>query len=255
MRKALATFGTGPAAELLALAFPSFANYATRHGYDLVVGNGNAQMRPAAWGKILLLQRLLEHYDFVVWIDSDALILDASVDLEAIVPATAFQALAVITCAPEKGTQPAVGVWALRAGDRAQQFLVNVRGQDDLVSHFLAEMAAVMRLLGWTTQPPFVKERDSEWDDGTFVLDEEWDMVPQLPIGYAPGKIRHYAGWPSYRRRKFDMSTDLARTRGSHLRYWIGLLERRYRPVYWPIKGNLGRRTSHIRAVIRQTKR
>jgi hypothetical protein len=255
LRKALATFGSGPAARLLALAFPSFSDYAERHGYDIVVGDGNGHGRPAAWGKVPLLQRLLEHYDFVLWIDADAVILDASVDLETIVPAEAFQALAIITCAPGKGTQPAVGVWALRAGVRTQEFLAEVWRQDDLVSHRLMEMAAVMRLLGWTTELPFVKERPSDWDEGTFVLDEEWDMVPQLPIGYAAGKIRHYAGWANYRRREFDMRTDLARLRGAHIRYRIGLLERRYRPLYWPITGHLRHRATQVLALSRRARR
>lgn len=255
LRKALATFGSGPAAQLLVLAFPSFSNYAEQHGYEIVVGDGNGQGRPPPWGKVPLLQRLLKQYDFVLWVDADALILDASVDLETIVPADAFQAFAITTCAPGVGTSPNSGVWAFRAGARAQRFLAEVWEQDDLVFHRLWEQAAVMRLTGWTIEVPFVKERPSDWDEGTFVLGEEWDMIPQLPIGYAAGKIRHYAGWANYRRRKFDMQTDLARIRRAHVRYRIGLLERRYRSLYWPITGRMRHRATHVLALSRCTKR
>ena len=170
MLKALATHGSGPSARLLALALPGFRDYASLHGYDVVIGSGDAQGRSASWGKVPLFQRLLTRYDFVLWIDADALILDASLDLEPIVPADAFQAFVVAELAPGRGIAPSMGVWALRAGTRTQRFLTEVWHQDDLVSHRLWEQAAVMRLLGWTTELPFSKERSSEWDDGTHVL-------------------------------------------------------------------------------------
>jgi hypothetical protein len=77
-------------------------------------------------------------------------------------------------------------------------------------------------------------------------------MIPAQPIGYAPGKIRHYAGWASYRRRKFDMQTDLALVNGAYARYWIGQLERCLRPVYWPAKARLGRWTKECLAALRR---
>jgi hypothetical protein len=236
----------------LALTLPSLAHYAARHRYDLVVGDGNAQGRPPSWGKIPLLQRLLTTYDFVLWIDADAVILDSSVDVETVIPADAFQALAITTGWPSWGTCPCCGVWAFRAGPRAQKFLAKVWEHDDLVNHERWEQAAVERLIGWRTEVPLSKARPSEWDDGTFLLDEEWDMIPMFPIGYASGAIRHYAGWPSYRRRKFDMGTDLARARGAHLRYLVGLLERRWRPVYWPITGECRHRASQVAAAARK---
>lgn len=216
----------------MALAFPSLRDYARDHGYEIVVGDAESFGRPPAWGKVPFLKRLLESYDFVVWIDADALILDGSIDLESIVPADAFQAYAITRSFEGWGSLPCTGVWAFRAGPRAQQFLDAVWEQDGVFDHGW-EQTAMMRLTGWTLEPPIVKERASEWDDGTFVLAEEWDMIPAFPIGYAPGKIRHYNGW-AYRRRKFDMRTDLARARGSWIRYGVGALERRWRPLYQP---------------------
>ena len=254
MRKAIATFGTGPGAEFLRLSLPNFTHYAARHGYEIVVGDGDAYGRASSWGKIPLLQRLLTSYDFVLWIDADALILDPSVDLETVVPAHAFQALANTTLSPSRGICPCCGVWAFRAGPRAQAFLATIWEQHDLIDHKFWEQAAVMRLIGWRIEEPMSKERQSEWDDGTFFLDEEWDMIPQYEFGYAPGKIRHYTGFPSYRRRRFDMGTDLARVDGAHLRYWVGLFERRYHPVDWPITGEIRHRTTQIRDLLRRAK-
>jgi hypothetical protein len=219
------------------LAFPTFADYAGRYGYDVVIGDGDSLGRPPAWGKIPLLQRLLQSYDFVLWIDADALILDSTVDVETEIPTSAFQAFVVTTCVPGAGLSPNTGVWALRTGARTQRFLSEIWRQEDLANHEWWEQAAVMRLTGWSIEVPLAKQRASEWDDGTFFLGEEWDMIPKFPIGYASGRIRHYAGWPSYRRREFDMRTDLAAPRT--IRWWIGRQERRWRHVYWPIKGRV----------------
>jgi hypothetical protein len=243
VRKALVTFASGPAARLLAAAFPNLHDYAQRHDYEIVVGTGASEGRPPSWGKVPLLQRLLASYEFVLWIDADAIFLDASIDIETVVPKDAYQAFAKTSLWPEVGGEPypCLGVWALRAGERTQRFLAAVWEQEDLSEHRWWEQAAAMRLLGWTTEFPPVKVSASEWDEGTFVLDEEWDMLPVLPIGYSPGRIRHYADW-SYRRRAFDMGTDLAALRGARARHWAGLLERRLRPYYRPITGELRNR-------------
>jgi hypothetical protein len=245
MRKALATFGTGPASELLALALPTFVDYGARHGYEIIVGDGESGGRPAPWGKVLLLQRLLKVYEFVLWVDADALILDSMVDMETVIPGSAFQAFSVVTSVPGWGVCPCTGVWALRSCERSQRFLSEVWDQEDLTNHDWWEQTAVWRLTGWVLDRPFKKAQSSEWDDGTFFLDEEWDMIPMFPIGYAPGRIRHYAGWKSYRRRAFDMRTDLASPRS--IRRRVGLLERRWRPVYWPVLGKLRYGLSRLR--------
>src|SRR4051812_34128689 len=86
MRKALATIATGPAADLLALTFPTFLEYAARHGYDLIVGHDGEHDRSAAWGRVPLLQKLLQTYEFVVWLDADLVILDTKPDIECVMP-------------------------------------------------------------------------------------------------------------------------------------------------------------------------
>src|SRR5579885_478075 len=184
MRKALATQAIGPAVELLNLSLPTFADYARRHDYDLVVGNFDSHGRPPAWGRIPLLRRLLDSYDIVVWVDVDVVILDPRLDIADELPENAFQALVV---AKRQSDQiPLAGVWVMRADARSRSFLDALWAQEDLVHHRLCEQAAAMRLLGWTTELPFRKERATDWDAGTAELSEEWNMVPLHPIGYSP---------------------------------------------------------------------
>lgn len=188
---------------------PTFIEYAARHNYEIVVGTGEAAGRPPAWGKVLLLQRLLREYDFVLWLDADIIIIDSSVDVASIVPQTACQALAIITHGLNLGTSPCTGVWALRGTDLSHRFLSEVWAQEDLIDHEHWEQTAALRTLGWAESPPYRKVTKTQWDESTHYLSEEWDMLPLCPIGYTPGFIRHYGGMPNAKRR-MEMRTDLA---------------------------------------------
>lgn len=223
MRKALATFASGPAVDLLKISLPTFRNYAERHGYDVIVGDEPCE-RPASWCKVPLLQRLLTTHEFVLWIDADAIIVDPAVDIESVVPTSAFQAFATYSGEPHAGPAPNLGVWALRTGSRTQEFLAAIWRQEDLIDHPFWEQAALMRLMGWLIESPFVKQRESEWDDGTFYLEQEWNWIPEQD--YAATRIRHRAGWP-HSLRKLDMRTDAAKLNGQLPRYWLGQFERR----------------------------
>jgi hypothetical protein len=213
----------------LELSLPTFRDYARRHGYDVIVGDGASQGRPTAWGKVPLLREALNSYDFAFWIDADALILDPDQDVEALIPRAAFQAYAQVTAPPDVGLTPCTGVWALRGEDRTTRFLDLVWAQEDLIAHPWWEQAAVMRASGWDLGTrPFRKMSSSEWDSGTHILPETWDMIPWFSIGYASGVIRHYAAW-QHELRAFDMRTDVAAMQGRRARYSVGLLERQVR--------------------------
>lgn len=230
MRKALVSFGTGEAAKTLALALPTFDEYAQRHGYDVITDVGDPRGRPVPWGKITLLSEVLRSYEFALWIDADAIIVDGRLDIEAEIPEDAFQAYVVHDTG--SGPSPCTGVWAFRSGKKTQSFLEEVWRQEDLIHHRWWEQAAVMRLLGWRTEVPLAKDRASVWDIGTYHLRGEWDVIPRPEYGrpYSPALIRHYGDW-STRRRMFEMRTDLAEIRGNRARYWLGLCERRYLPT------------------------
>ena len=58
--------------------------YAKKYGLDIRLYNNIKSNRPPAWNKILLIQKLLQDkkdYDFVFWIDSDALIINFDKDI------------------------------------------------------------------------------------------------------------------------------------------------------------------------------
>lgn len=226
VRKALATFGWGRSVPFLDLSLPTFRDYADRHGYDLILYSQRCD-RPLAWCKIPLLQELLAHYDFVLWIDADAIILDASTDLATVIPDDAYQAVVVVEGDEQFGELPNTGVWAMRAVPRAKELLDAIWAQEDLIDAPWWENRAFIRLVGWTLDAPH-RKLASEWDAGTHILPEEWNALPAWPIGYRPARIRHYAGMLPPQ-QLIDMKTDRAMLDGRWPRYWLGRLERRLR--------------------------
>ena len=172
----------------------TFRQFAERHGYDVVVGGDEAIAdRAPAWSKIVLLRRLLESYDYVLWIDADAIILDDSVDPVDLFGERDYQALVRYRWNQEEGA--CTGVWILRNLQKAAAFLDAVwDGGDGYLQLHPWEQAAAMRLLGYSVDPDrFVAP--TEWSDGTLWLPSEWDTIPAFTAGrrLERCRVRHYA--------------------------------------------------------------
>ena len=172
----------------------TFRRFGERHGYDVIVGGDEViEDRAPAWGKIVLLRRLLESYDYVLWIDADAIILDDSVDPVTLLAEGDYQALVRYRWNEEEGA--CTGVWLLRNVERSAAFLEAVwNNGDGYLRQHPWEQAAAMRLLGYSVDPDrFVAA--TQWSVGTLWLPDEWDTIP----AFTPERrlvrcrIRHYA--------------------------------------------------------------
>jgi hypothetical protein len=85
MKIALATLYTAEIARMAELTNPSKRAYCERWGYDFACVEGTLDPdRPPAWSKVLLVRRLLDQYDWVFWLDADALIMNPDVALESL---------------------------------------------------------------------------------------------------------------------------------------------------------------------------
>jgi hypothetical protein len=79
------TLAAGNYLQLLEMSRISFRDYAEKWGYDFVeVTESWDKTRPYAWTKLLAIRDLLDKYDFVFYVDSDALILREDIDISAI---------------------------------------------------------------------------------------------------------------------------------------------------------------------------
>lgn len=172
--RALVTFGTGPAAELLEIARPSFEEFAERHGYELRIYEPERhEFWPWPWLKVACLEDALEGYDEALWVDSDIVIADPSDDLP--VGEDAWQALAVHHT--QDGEVPNTGVWFCRQPMRA--VLPRLWKMQAYRNHPWWEQGALLELLGYDSwaRPTIFRGRTDLYDHTAF-LGTEWNSHP-----------------------------------------------------------------------------
>ncbi|HEX5622140.1 MAG TPA: hypothetical protein VFX51_27185 [Solirubrobacteraceae bacterium] len=217
MRKALCSIGAGPHAALLAVSEPTFAAYAERHGYDLVVGHEADPRRPPAWTKVRMLQQLLAEFELVVWIDADAVIVDGSADIaDDLEP---DKQLGLVEHRRGEERIPNTGVMVWRASEFAHELLAKVWAATRFIDHPWWENAALVDALGYDV-PRFSRlerllpgrprpcrpARPSTYLAGTQFLAPEWNWAYLSRVEHP--RIVHCVGVP-VEQRLADMQAAL----------------------------------------------
>jgi hypothetical protein len=211
-RRVLCCGGTGAYATMIEATAVTMIAYARHHRWDLVFSREEAAApRPGAWNKIIILQRLLDEYPVVAWIDADAIVVDGTEDIGAELDDDHD----FYIVAHRDGKPPAEvlnsGVVMVRDTVWTRRFLAEVWNQEDLIEHIWWENAAIMRLLGWDldAEPPR-PTGDTDWSARVKRIDPAWNSVPLFGRAARP-KINHYAGMPVPHRRS-AMLDDLTKT-------------------------------------------
>jgi hypothetical protein len=208
MRKAIVSLGSGPQSRLLRIAARSFHRYAARHGYELALHTEVLdRTRPAPWSKVVLLRRLAEAYDVLLWLDADLVIVDTSVDIIDELEEGRFLYLAEHHT--PAGRMPNSGVILLRGGVETITFLDDVYAQEDLVDHRWWENAAICRLLGYRLDPVELDSPTPLLSQHTKLISPRWNSIRDAP---APKpRIRHYPGYSLKVRAAFMARDELLR--------------------------------------------
>ncbi len=192
-RKVLCSIGAGAHEELLALSGQTFKIYAERHGYDLVLETSLLEpQRPAAWSKVRLLQQMLQRYDTVFWVDSDAAIVDVSRD---IADEVGRKYLGLIAHRYEGQVIPNTGVLLLNRGRRAEQLLEATWDATQWIDHPWWENAAILDLMGHEVGDgpgPVVLTQPTAYYRKARFLGNEWNSI--MVDEAAHPRIRHYPG-------------------------------------------------------------
>lgn len=75
--------------DLANIAIPNFVDYGKKHGYDVIFFDEIIdKSRPAPWSKVKAVEHVLDKYEWVWWIDIDALIMNPNIKLESIIDST-----------------------------------------------------------------------------------------------------------------------------------------------------------------------
>lgn len=197
MSKALATFGIGKHAEYLNISRPLLMDYASRHGYVYIENYSAPIGKPASWGKVALMWRLLDDHDAVLWIDCDTVIVEPSEDIAAYVPQDAWQGITVHRSLRDVylGEVPSTGVWFARRP--MMPVLQQLWAMTDYINHPWWEQAALHELLGYASPAdslnPVRRVRDTELCSKTHFLPVSWNSI-EFENANAFARIMHVPG-------------------------------------------------------------
>ena len=203
MKKVIVTLASGTHSSYLDMSRSRLIEYGEKHNYDVqVIDEVLTIDRPPAWSKILIIQKLLKAYEIVLWIDSDAVIIDSSTDILNEIDLDKTE-LALVEHSYSGQTHPNCGVMLFRRTESVLKFLDVVWEQVDLINHTWWEQAAILRCLGIDSEilpigPGNIPSRPLI---EVKFLDKKWNAIRQdHPRDNV--KIRHFAGEP-YEVRNF----------------------------------------------------
>lgn len=215
----LVTYYDEPFREIGALSAASMKRYADMHGYDVRIERHSRTERPVSWNKIPIIRSLFdEGYEFVFWIDADAVITDYGQDIGNAIRHE--KDLYAVRVAYEGGVIPSMGIILIRNSPWSRALLAAMWEKSEYTHHHLWENMAfcditglagplsedILRLLPRAVR---VKKPDPAYMEKIEWLPENWNWVwPGKHIAGRP-VIKHYPATPMHVRR-YMMSRDLA---------------------------------------------
>jgi hypothetical protein len=174
--------------------------------------------RPAAWAKVRLIQELLASYEYVFWIDSDALFVDVSRNvLDEVASAKPISLVEHPQNNADGPVVPNSGVLLVRNCSFTIDFLQRLWDSTEFIEHNWWENAALLALLGHSLEPPWPLVHPTPDRDGIGILDLAWNSVPDVCEAAAPVIMHHArANQLTFESRLAGMTSDLERfwTRG-----------------------------------------
>jgi hypothetical protein len=158
MKLALATLYTAEIARMAELTNPSKRAYCERWGYDFACFEGTLDPdRPPAWSKVLFVRKLLDRYDWVFWLDADALVMNPDVAFENLLDPR-YSLILVKQPGPDPFGRLHLntGSFFIRSDEWSKGFLDDLYRQREFIEHPCWEQEAFMHLY---QHRPEVRER------------------------------------------------------------------------------------------------
>lgn len=130
----------------------SIKEYAKKYNFEVKLYNEISSDRPSAWNKILLIQKLLEEgFDYVLWIDADALFV--RFDENILNELKKNKDIYLVKHNINGNEIPNTGVWLIKNTKWSREFLEKVWSKEEFIYHNWWENAAVNSLLGYNNIP------------------------------------------------------------------------------------------------------
>ncbi|HWE55681.1 MAG TPA: class I SAM-dependent methyltransferase [Acidimicrobiales bacterium] len=209
----ICSMGTGPHIPLLAVSAPTLLDYGERHGWDVVLSTETwlAEDRPASWGKLKLIEALLDEYELVWWLDADALIIDRWTDIRRdLAPERDLYLVEHMFPSPSSFAASA-GVMVWRSTDWSRQFVRQMWADEQYAYDYPWENGTLLTALGYSVTPAFLHLNPTPLMARVGLLPRDWNSV-WLDPSESP-KVHHHGGGSTVAERRAFMLGDLARSR------------------------------------------
>jgi len=175
------------------LSYQSIRRYAEVHGMDTLLLDDIVSDRPPPWNKILVIKEIfMRGYDFVFWIDADAIFVDYSKDIRDIIEENKNLYLVKHTINSQE--VPNTGVFLLKNNKWSHRFLDMIWEKQEYIAHKWWENAAVIDIFGYYS---LLNENVPDNDNMAILskvkwLGLEWNSLPNI-CEVANPIIKHYA--------------------------------------------------------------
>ncbi len=192
-RICLTTYYDRPFSAIGDICARSIRAYARLHNLDARFPGGIVSDRPAPWWKILVIKRLFaEQYDYVAWIDADALFVDYRKSIADVI--TDGKEMYLVRHRIESRDVPNTGVWIMRNSEWSSRFLDAVWAKQEYLHHQWWENAAVIDALGYQglLSADCSDEINHETLEKVCWLGVAWNSLPGICESDRP-IIKHYA--------------------------------------------------------------
>ncbi|KAG0075183.1 hypothetical protein BGZ92_003026 [Podila epicladia] len=161
--------------------------YASKHGYDFVARGAEFSQeefrrRRLVWGKIGAIQKVLPHYEWLFWMDMDAIIADLDKDLRDIInyaeeqhkSKNSGQELSLIVAQPKRDKMLNAGVMLIKNTDWSRRFFSEVQTRS-----------------AWYHDDHTMNTFPNMYENGDFVIHFAPAGCPAVPVLEALAKIKN----------------------------------------------------------------
>ncbi|KAF9115725.1 Mitochondrial fission protein [Mortierella sp. AM989] len=169
--------------------------YAAKHGYDFVARSAEFAQeefrhRRLVWGKIGTIQKVLPHYEWLLWMDMDAVVADIDKDVRDIIRLAEDRnekkdnEISMIVARPVKDKMLNAGVMLIKNTEWSRNFWSEVQRRKD-----------------WYNKPPSYEQgaiwdvmNDPQWSSGVYLFNGDDHTMNTFPKYYEQGNfIIHFA--------------------------------------------------------------
>jgi hypothetical protein len=176
------------------LCYKTLQIYGAQHKLDVVLSNNIVSGRPAPWHKILVMRQLFaSHYDYVFWIDADAIFIDYQRNIADEIEAD--KELYLVKHNIDSKEIPNTGVILIKNSEWSHKLLSQIWEKQEYINHKWWENAALIDILGYhdLLNENSHKKLNLDLLKRIKWLGLEWNSLPKI-CESEHSLIRHYAG-------------------------------------------------------------